>query len=71
MTWNRGPKDNNVCEYCDCTRKAKYFMGWVEEGEKQWGMVCATHDKYLGRKNLVGAGLSLEEAIQFEKTIME
>ena len=60
------------CAVNGCNRKSLYFMRWTdEEGNKQEGYVCATHDKYLGRKTLVEAGLSLKEAIAFEKKIME
>ena len=58
------------CAYPGCHRKtAKYFMGWINsEGVKVWGLVCATHDRELGRKNLMEyAGMALQEAINFEK----
>jgi len=58
------------CSYPSCkTKTAKYLMGWKNsEGVKVWGLVCATHDKYQGRKNLMEyAGMSLQEAIDFEK----
>ena len=50
------------CSYPNCkTKTAKYLMGWKNsEGVKVWGLVCATHDKYQGRKNLMEyAGMSL------------
>jgi hypothetical protein len=56
------------CEYKDCNREARYYMGWEIKGEKFFGLVCATHDKYLGRENLQrNAGWPLEQAIEFEK----
>ena len=57
------------CAYPGCNRKtAKYFMGWKDnQGNKKWCMVCATHDRFLGCKNLIEAGLILSEAIDFEK----
>jgi len=42
-------------------------MGWNNENGKHFDLVCATHDKELGRRNLITAGMSLEEAILFEK----
>lgn len=56
------------CEYRGCKHGANYFMGWDENGVKKFGYVCATHDKVLGRKNLMAhAGMTLKEAIEFEK----
>jgi len=57
------------CAYPGCNRKtAKYFMGWKDnQGNKKCGMVCATHDRLQGCKNLIEAGLTLSEAIDFEK----
>jgi len=43
-------------------------MGWKDnQGNKKCGMVCATHDRLQGCKNLIEAGLILSEAIDFEK----
>ena len=56
------------CAIPACNREAKYFMGWTDENkEKHWGLVCTTHDRFLGRKNLVSFGLTLDESIKFEK----
>ena len=41
-------------------------MGWNNEGGKHFGLVCATHDKKLGRTNLIDSGMSTYEAIMFE-----
>ncbi len=57
------------CEYCGCKRDAKYFMGWPVGTVKTCGYVCSTHDKLLGRKNLIATGMTLEEAIKFEDYI--
>ena len=59
------------CEFQHCGRRAKYFMGWLENGDKKFGMVCATHDKILGRKNLMATGMTIEEAIKFERYAKE
>jgi len=60
------------CEYPGCNRKAKYFTGWLENGEKKFGYVCATHDKELGRKNLMAlAGMTLKEAVEFDRYAKE
>ena len=60
---------DNMCSYQNCTRKARYFMGWIDNnGEKHWGMVCCKHDRLLGRRNLRQlAGMSVDEAIEFER----
>ena len=57
------------CEYPGCKPKtAQYFMGWEdEEGNKHWGMVCASHDKLLGRRNLTKyAGMDIEQILLYE-----
>lgn len=60
------------CEYYGCNRRAKYFMGWSSDnGEKKFGFVCPTHDKELGRSNLMRTGLTLPEAIAFDKYAKE
>ena len=41
-------------------------MGWDNKNGKHFGLVCATHDKLLGRKNLVKTGMTVQEAILFE-----
>lgn len=46
-------------------------MGWTNENEKHFGLVCATHDRELGRKNLMTAGMSIEETILFEHYLKE
>jgi len=45
-------------------------MGWENENGKHFGLVCATHDKELGRTNLCKY-MSLEEAILFERYAKE
>uniref|UniRef100_A0A6M3L711 Uncharacterized protein n=1 Tax=viral metagenome TaxID=1070528 RepID=A0A6M3L711_9ZZZZ len=56
------------CTIPGCGRRASYYMGWKDEqGVKQWGYVCATHDKFIGRGNLMEAGMTLEGAINFER----
>ena len=42
-------------------------MGWDNKNGKHFGLVCATHDKKLGRLNLTKAGMSTQEAILFEQ----
>jgi len=47
-------------------------MGWENKNSKpHWGLVCATHDKVLGRTNLRKAGMSNEESILFERYLRE
>ena len=41
-------------------------MGWDNKDGKHFGLVCETHDRYLGRKNLVKAGMTIQETILFE-----
>ena len=41
-------------------------MGWNNKNGKHFGLVCATHDNMLGRKNLMEY-MPLSEAILFEK----
>lgn len=60
------------CEYHGCiSRNAKYFMCWTNETGKHCGFVCSTHDKYLGRKNLVSLGMSTSETLLFEQYCKE
>jgi len=42
-------------------------MGWNNKNGKHFGLVCATHDKKLGRLNLINAGLPLQEAVAFDR----
>ena len=61
-----------VCEIPSCNRTAKYLNSWDNENDKHFGLVCATHDKTLGRENLMKlAGMSLREAIMFERYMRE
>ena len=61
-----------VCEYYNCNRTARYFMGWNNlNGSKHFGLVCATHDRELGRNNLVNTGMSTAESILFERYLKE
>lgn len=46
-------------------------MGWTDETGKHFGKVCATHDKLLGRTNLVEMGMNTEQAILFERYLKE
>ncbi len=57
------------CTYGKCTRDAKYYMGWIDAaGKKHCGMVCAKHDRELGRKNLVSyANMTMEQAVAFDQ----
>ena len=43
------------CQYQGCYRQAKYLMGWKGPEGTVWGVVCATHDRNLGRRNLAEA----------------
>jgi hypothetical protein len=57
-----------------CHRNATYRIGIqnaehyhsVHEGRK-FDVVCATHDKFIGRRNMVVAGWSQEEAIKLDR----
>ena len=59
------------CEYPNCDHKAYFFMGWENKNGKHFGLVCATHDKDLGRENLLKYGMSIEECILFEHYLKE
>jgi DNA-binding CsgD family transcriptional regulator len=41
-------------------------MTWIN-GTKHKGFVCATHDRQLGRLNLIRAGMSLRDVVLFER----
>ena len=56
-----------ICDYPQCSHEAQFLMGWDNKNDKHFGQVCATHDRELGRRNLVNAGMPLNEAIAFEK----
>ena len=41
----------------------------IRGGIKGFGYVCGTHDRLFGRRNLIKlAGMTLEQAIEFERT---
>jgi hypothetical protein len=41
-----------LCALSNCNKRASYYMG-VEEGRGvRRGIVCATHDRWAGRRNL-------------------
>lgn len=61
-----------TCEYPECEREARFFMGWENKNEeKHFGLVCATCDKRLGRINLAKVGMNIEQAILFEHYLKE
>ena len=55
------------CAYNGCKHKARWFMCWENENGQHCGLVCATHDKLLGRKNLIKLGWTLKEAVLFDR----
>jgi hypothetical protein len=60
-----------VCAVEGCAHPAKYFMGWYNGKGKHFGFVCSTHDKYYGRGNLLRCGMSMTEAVLFERYLKE
>lgn len=56
-----------TCEYPSCNHTAQFLMCWNNKNGKHSGMVCASHDRKLGRKNLMRVGMTLDETILFEK----
>lgn len=59
------------CQYPDCTREGKYYMGWWGDGEKKWGKLCRTHDSWLGKQNLVEhAYMTMEEAASYNANLI-
>ncbi len=54
------------CSYPGCSRQASYYMSWLEDDVKRFGYVCATHDRVLGRQNLVASGMTAAEAVRFD-----
>lgn len=62
-----------LCAYPKCKKTtAKYFMVWEDsQGQKHCGLVCARHDKILGRGHLMETGMTLEKAIDFERELKE
>jgi len=58
------------CEYLECWREARYYQSWLEGDTKVWGMVCPSHDQYLGKRNLVAAGLPMEQALAINAAIV-
>ena len=55
-----------ICNYPECTHASRFLMSWNNKNGKHFGLVCSTHDKELGRSNLVKVGMPLEEAVAFE-----
>jgi len=42
-------------------------MGWDQDGEVVFGLVCARHERELGRKNMVKfCGMTLEDVLKWE-----
>ena len=60
-----------TCDYPGCTKESKFLMSWDNKNGKHSGLVCATHDKELGRKNLMRAGMTFQEAIAFERYLAQ
>jgi len=57
-----------------CHREARYSLRITENTtgidlykDKNWYKVCGTHDKQLGRSNLISKGWSKEDAIAVER----
>lgn len=49
-------RSSKRCAYGDCTKRHRdYLMGWDLGGSTVWGLVCADHDRDLGRRNLMRA----------------
>ena len=59
------------CKYPGCHRASRFFMCWNNKNGKHFGLVCSTHDKLLGRTNLMDVGMSVQEAIAFESYLKE
>lgn len=58
----------NKCEYDGCHRVTQYWIGHRSEDKAlSFIPVCGTHDKSIGRQNLMGLGWTLDEAIKFER----
>jgi hypothetical protein len=50
-----GVGEKPLCAYPGCRRPKMFYIGWDLEDQPgliQWGRVCATHDKQIGRNNL-------------------
>ena len=60
-----------ACDYPECTRAGQFLMSWNNKNGKHFGMVCAAHDKLLGRENLVSAGMPIDECVLFERYCKE
>ena len=68
------------CQFPSCHKKtAQYFICWNVDVPfhlqtehysdiKGCGMVCAHHDKVIGRTNLIKSGMTLDDAILWETT---
>jgi len=55
------------CQFEACGRERRYWIGYYSvNGKQEWIPVCGTHDKFIGRHNLVASGWTLEDAIRFE-----
>lgn len=57
------------CELPGCKRRTRmrYLMSFKVDGKKRFGYVCGTHDRVLGRQNLMATGMTLDKTIKFEK----
>ncbi len=54
------------CSYPGCSREAQFYMSWQLGNTKHFGLVCATHDRILGRQNLIASGMTAAEAVEFD-----
>jgi len=56
------------CEYGNCKKDTIYQIGYNDiNGIPIWSRVCGSHDRQIGRRNLMLHGWSLANATKFER----
>jgi len=56
------------CEIGDCRKETLYQIGYNDvNGISIWSQVCGTHDREIGRRNLMLHGWSFSNATRFER----
>ena len=69
-----GVGEKALCAYPGCRRPKVFYIGWDLEDQPgliQWGRVCATHDRQVGRRNLhkVYPFLNKDEVVRLDTAL--
>ena len=59
------------CSIPNCNKEARFKNTFETDGQKKWGALCARHDNFFGRKNLLASGMTNDQAIAAERELKE